>query len=94
MHITFELPKAEVIYTGHNGMIGIDTNPDGFAVTKIDNRGNYKGHTYLKQHELLYARNNRRSNLCGELVRKVVEIAKVNGCGIAVEDLEFKEIGM
>jgi IS605 OrfB family transposase len=90
VHITFELPKTEVIYTGNNGMIGIDTNPNGFAVTRIDNSGNYKGHTYLKEHELLYAKSNRRSNLCGELVKKVVEIAKSNGCGIAVEDLEFK----
>ena len=24
-HITFELPKTETIYTGHNGIIGIDT---------------------------------------------------------------------
>ncbi len=90
VHITFELPKAEVLYTGHNGIIGIDTNPDGFAVTKIDNKGNYKEHTYLEENELIYAVSNRRSNLCGELVKKAIGIAKSNGCGIAVEDLEFK----
>ncbi len=89
-HITFESPNQEVLYTGHKGMIGIDTNPDGFALTMIDNNGNYKWHTYLKQHELLYARTNRRENLCGELVKQVILIAKTYGCGIAIEDLKFK----
>ena len=89
-HITFDVPKTEILYTGHNGIIGIDTNPDGFALTMIDNKGNYKWHTYLKQSELLYARSNRRENLCGELVKQVVLIAKTYGCGIAIEDLKFK----
>ncbi|WP_242865905.1 IS200/IS605 family accessory protein TnpB-related protein [Desnuesiella massiliensis] len=89
-HITFELPKTEVVYTGHNRVIGIDTNPDGFALTMIDNKGNYKWHTYLKQHELLYARTNRRENLCGELAKQVILIAKTYQCGIAIEDLKFK----
>ncbi|KYH28200.1 hypothetical protein CPAL_02660 [Clostridium thermopalmarium DSM 5974] len=28
----FDLPKKEVIYARHNGIIGIDTNPYGFAL--------------------------------------------------------------
>lgn len=89
-HITFELPKVDVVYTGHNGIIGIDTNPDGFALTMIDNKGNYKWNTYLKQHELMYARSNRRLNLCGELVKQVILIAKTYNCGLSIEDLKFK----
>lgn len=89
-HITFELSKSEKIYTGHNGILGIDTNPDGFALTYVDNKGNYKWHKYLKQHELLYARSNRRKNLCGELVKQVILISKSNNCGIAIENLKFK----
>jgi IS605 OrfB family transposase len=90
-HITFEAPEVGVLYTGHKGVIGIDTNPDGFALTMIDNKGNYKTHRYLKQHELLYARSDRRTNLCGELVKEVVKIAKNNGTGLAIEDLKFKD---
>ena len=90
-HITFELPKTEEIYTCHKETIGIDTNPNGFALTCIDNNGNYKWHKYLKQHELLYARSNKRNNLCGELVKQVVLIAKNQGCGVAIEDLKFKD---
>ena len=89
-HITFELPAKEPIHTGHNGIIGIDTNPDGFALTMIDSKGNYKWHKSLKQHELLYAPSNRRKNLCGELVKEVIQIAKENNCGIAIEDLKFE----
>ena len=90
-HITFEVPKTETTYTGHEGIIGIDTNPDGFALTYIDNKGNYKWHKYLKQHELIYARSNRRTNLCGELVKQVISMAKGENCGIAIEDLKFKD---
>jgi len=57
----------------------------------IDNKGNYRGHTYLKQHELTFCRSNRRTNLCGELVKQAVEAAKTNHCGIAAEDLKFKD---
>ena len=90
-HITFEELEAKVIYTGHLGMIGTDTNPDGFALTKIDNNGNYQGHTYLKQHELTFCRSNQRTNLCGELVGQAVDMAKVRHCGVAAEDLKFKD---
>ena len=90
-HITFEELEAKVIYTGHANMIGVDTNPDGFALTKIDTFGNYQGHTYLKQHELTFCRSNRRTNQCGELAREVVDKAKVGQCGIAAEDLKFKD---
>ncbi|MGI6427027.1 MAG: IS200/IS605 family accessory protein TnpB-related protein [Natronincolaceae bacterium] len=90
-HITFELPKPETKYTNQNGIIGIDTNPDGFALTYIDSSGNYKKHWYLKQHELLYARTNRRENLCGELVKQAVSIAKTYNCAVAIEDLKFKD---
>jgi IS605 OrfB family transposase len=91
-HITFEediVRQYEIIHTGHTGVIGIDTNPDGFALTMIDNKGNYKWHTYLNNGELSYARSNRRQNLCGELSDQVVQMAITYGVGIAIEDLKF-----
>ncbi len=94
VHITIDESKMreyKEIYTRDNGIIGIDTNPDGFALTKVDKDGNYKWSTYLKQGELLYARTNRRDNLCGEPARDVIEIAKTKKCAIAIEDLNFKD---
>ncbi|MBU3071807.1 transposase [Clostridium estertheticum] len=88
-HVTFELEKTEVTNTCHNFIIGIDTNPDGLALTMIDNKGNYKWHYYLKNTELLTASSTRRANLCGELAKSVIWASKTYGCGIAVEDLKF-----
>lgn len=79
VHITIDESKVKEYKEIHridNGVIGIDTNPDGLALTILDKALNYKESTYLKEHELLYARSNRRDNLCGELVKKVIEIAK------------------
>lgn len=90
-HITFDMIGNPLTYTNHRGVIGVDTNPDGFALTHIDNKGNYLSHSYLKEHELVYARSDRRSNLCGELVAKLIRIAKEKECGIAVEDLKFRK---
>ena len=93
-HITFEediVAKHQLLNIGHNGMIGIDTNPDGLDLTMIDSKGNYKWHTYIKNGELTYARSNRRKNLCGEIAKEVIEIAKTYGAGIAVEDLKFTD---
>ena len=91
VHISFDIKEKIPIYTNEHGVIGIDTNPDGFALTCIDNKGNHKWHKCLKQPELLYARSNRRKNLCGELVRQALEIAKTNNCGIAIENLKFED---
>lgn len=93
VHITFEEEVLKDISSedSRTQIIGIDTNPDGFALTAIDDKGNYKWHFCLSEHELIYARSNRRNNLCGELVKKVVTIAKESNSSIAFEDLKFKD---
>ena len=92
-HITIDESKISE-YTEensiYNGVIGIDTNPDGLALTRLDRFGNYKWSSYLKRSELLYIRTNKRENLCGELAKEVIKIAKAEGCALAFEDLKFK----
>jgi len=90
-HITFEELEGKVIYTGHLSVIGTDTNPDGYGLTEVSKQGNYQGHAYLKQHELTFCRGNRRENLCGELSAQAVGKAEKHHCGMAVEDLKFKD---
>jgi len=90
-HITFEELEAKVIYTGHVSIIGTDTNPDGFGLTEVSRQGNYQGHAYLRQHELTFCRGNRRLNLCGELSAQAVSKAEKHKCGMATEDLKFKD---
>lgn len=90
-HITFEELEAKVIHTGHLSIIGADTNPDGFGLTQVGCKGDYQGHAYLKQHELTFCRSNRRLNLCGELSAQAVTKAEKHACGMAAEDLKFKD---
>ena len=93
-HITIDESKIGEygeIYTKENGVIGIDTNPDGLALTRLDKDLNYKWSKYLKRPELLYARTNRRDNICGELAKEVIEIAKEENCALVIEDLKFKD---
>jgi IS605 OrfB family transposase len=92
-HITIDESKIKEykeIYTTENGIIGIDTNPDGLALTRLDKNLNYRWSIYLKKHELLFARTNRRDNICGELAKQAIEIAKRENCGVSIEDLKFK----
>jgi len=88
-HVTFDIDEAEITCTGHNNTIGVDTNPDGLALTMIDNKGNYKWHYYLKNTEFLTAKGNRRINLCGEMIKILILIAKSYGCAVSIEDLKF-----
>jgi len=90
VHITFEEKQWDMCEYSKE-RIGIDTNPDGFALTAIDSKGNYKWSTYLLGHELLYSRANRRANLCGELAAKVISLVKEKNCSIVIEDLKFKD---
>ena len=92
-HITIDESKINEYkeeFNLYNGVIGIDTNPDGLALTKLDKDGNYKWSIYLKEPELIYTRSNKRENLCGELVKKVIDIAKLENCAISFEALKFK----
>ena len=91
VHITFEELEAKVLFTGHRSMLGADTNSDGFGLTEVSRQGNYQSHAYLRQHELTFCRSDRRLNLCGELVRDVVAKAEKHQCGLAFEDLKFKD---
>ena len=92
VHITIEeeTPAIKSAKPEQVGIIGIDTNPDGYALTIINKEGNYKEHKNFINHELTYARGNRRTNLCGELANQVVNYVKTTGYAIAIEDLEFK----
>ena len=90
-HITFDVEYPENKATTNFGIMGIDTNPDGLALTIISRDGNYKFHIYLKCSELMCARTNRRTNLAGELASKAVKIALQYGVAIAVEDLKFQQ---
>lgn len=90
-HITFDIEYSENKGTKNFGILGIDTNPDGLALTLITRDGNYKFHQYLKCPDIMCARTNKRTNLAGELAMKAVKIALKYGVAIAIEDLKFQQ---
>lgn len=90
-HITFDVNYPENKATKNFGIMGIDTNPDGLALTIISRDGNYKFHIFLKCSDLMCARTNKRTNLAGELASIAVKIALQYGIAIAIEDLKFQQ---
>lgn len=91
VHITINLEIPKEVAVSNFGVLGIDTNPDGLALTLISKKGNYKTHMYLKDSELMNARSTKRNNLAGEIAKKAIDIAIKYGVAIAIEDLEFKQ---
>ncbi|QNB46920.1 IS200/IS605 family element transposase accessory protein TnpB [Thermanaerosceptrum fracticalcis] len=88
IHVTIE-EDMPVPYHAQ-GAVGVDTNPDGLGVALTDYLGQYRGSQWLRQGEWTYARSNRRDNLIGETVKKVVALAKETGSALVIEDLKFK----
>ncbi|GAB6158799.1 hypothetical protein JCM39194_19990 [Desulfotomaculum varum] len=81
IHVTIE-EDVPVPYYAY-GAVGVDTNPDGLGIALTDCLGQYRGSQWLRQGEWTYARSNRRNNLIGETVKKVVALAKETGGALA-----------
>jgi IS605 OrfB family transposase len=90
VHVTIE-EEVPVPYTAYNGVVGVDTNPDGLGLARADYLGQFKESLWLPQDEWTYARSDRRENLIGEAAALVVDLAKRSNCALAVEALEFKD---
>lgn len=83
--------EAAATVTTHlcNGVLGIDTNPDGLALCHMQTDGNPLAFAWLGEGRLQDAPTNKRLNLIGNLVKQVVMVAKTQGIGIVMENLTF-----
>ena len=84
--IGLDIPGVKPIYLCSNGVIGIDTNPDGLAVVEIGPDGNLMSHEYLNADRLQFARHDKRKNDIEDLAIQVVNKAILSNKGIVVED--------
>jgi hypothetical protein len=91
IHIGLNIPETPIIYRCSSGIIGVDTNPDGLAITEIDSEGNLLNHEYLKCDRLPYAKHNKRKNDIEHLALQIVNKAILSNKGIALEDLKFND---
>jgi len=77
-------------FDDRNGVIGIDTNPDGVAVVETNSDGNIICHHYIKKDRIQYAKEGKRDNDISLLAKEAVAIAKSKNKPIVVEKLSFK----
>jgi IS605 OrfB family transposase len=90
-HVTFswEEPNPQVVTSKINGVIGIDTNPDGLALTEVNHHGNLQSHVYLKNNRIQFARRGKRDYDIKQMAIKSVEIAYSSGKDLVIEQLRF-----
>lgn len=89
--VSYEKEIEDIKFNDKNGVIGIDTNPDGIAVVETDYNGNLVSHKYIKKDRIRFAKEEKRNNDIMLLAKEVVDIAKFKNKSIVVERLIFKQ---
>ena len=88
--VTWEEDKPFVV-TNKNGAIGIDINPDGIAVSEVNEHGNLLHHHYEKSDRLTYGNNYQRLQDVREIANRAIKYALDSGKQIVIEDLKFTQ---
>ncbi len=91
--ITTEQPTN--VISNNNGIAGIDLNPTGIAVTLVYPNGNYRCSKWFSCPDLMYAREEKRNWLIGNVVKKAFKwIASYQLNTLSLEALKFtKQFG-
>ena len=91
-HVTFswEEPDPLIITDISKGVIGIDTNPNGEALSEIDPNGNLQSHIFLKNERIQFASTGKRDYDIKQMAVKIVSVALQAGKPIVLEQLSFK----
>jgi IS605 OrfB family transposase len=91
-HVTFswDEPDPPKITDKSKGVFGIDTNPNGEALTEINETGNIQSHIFLKNERIQYAQLGKRDYDIKQMAVKIVSIALRAGKPLVLEKLNFK----
>ena len=84
-----EIDAPEIITSTEFGAIGIDTNPNGFAMTEADQYGNLVEHFFFKSEELKHVSTNKRINIINNLVILIINECLRTGKSLVIENLDF-----
>ena len=76
----------------YEGVIGVDTNPDGLGVTEVNGTGNILSHCYLASDRLKFASTNKRQNDIRLISKELIDLAIKKNKSIAIETLKFGKI--
>ena len=91
-HVTFSWEELDPpkITDISKGVIGIDTNPNGEALTEINSTGNIQSHIFLKNNRIQFALKGKRDYDIKQMAVKIVSIALQAGKPLVLENLQFK----
>jgi IS605 OrfB family transposase len=91
-HVTFSWEESDPIKITDKskGVIGVDTNPNGEALTEINEHGNLQSHVFLKNDRIQFASTGKRDYDIKQMAVKIVSIAVQTGKPIVLEQLNFK----
>lgn len=89
--ISFEASAPELVITSKiNGAIGIDTNPDRYAVSETDSSGNLLYHYSKKLQRIQFAKKEKRDYDIQVAAKEIVLTALQLGKPLVIEKLNFK----
>ena len=92
-HVTVswaEEKTTPVITDKSTGVIGVDTNPNGLALSEINQTGNLQSHVFLKNDRIQFAKTGKRDYDIKVMAIKAVRVAKDAGKPLVLEQLNFK----
>jgi len=88
--ISWEEIEPQKITDISKGVIGIDTNPNGLALSEINSSGNLQSHVFLKNDRIQFALRGKRDYDIKMIAIRVVDIATQAMKPIVLEQLDFK----
>ena len=75
VHVSFQISNAP-LSTVPDRVTAIDANPKGFAATVVSKDGNLLAHKFFRDDRLIYASREKRNNIIGVLVSRIVGFAE------------------
>jgi IS605 OrfB family transposase len=89
--VAYDVMSTPIVTDRALGSVGVDCNPDGAAVSELNDDGNLIKHFYLKNDKIRFARSGKRQNAIREMAKRVV----AHACGvrkpIILERLQFSK---
>jgi IS605 OrfB family transposase len=90
VNITLNIEKKAVITSSHQGLIGVDINPDNLAVTEIDAKGNFIS-SFVLPLDLKGKSQGQRQDIINNALILLKDHALKVGKDIILEKLDFKK---
>lgn len=88
--ISWDEPDSPIVTDKSLGVIGVDTNPNGLALSEINPTGNLQSHIFLKNDRIQFAQTSKRDYDIKQMAIKAVQMAKQAGKPLVLEQLQFK----